>query len=106
MAARVIGASHTHVIFREILPNAIAPMIVTATLNVATAVLLEAALAFLGLSDPNAASLGRMLQESVQFLQFAWWMSVFPGFVVALIAVSMNLVGEGFGDILNPKLRR
>jgi peptide/nickel transport system permease protein len=105
MAARVIGASHTHVIFREILPNAISPMIVTASLNVATAVLLEAALAFLGLSDPNVASLGRMLQESVQFLQFAWWMSVFPGLVVVLIAVSMNLIGEGFGDVLNPKLR-
>ena len=76
MAARVIGASHAHVIFREILPNAISPMIVTATLNVATAVLLEAALAFLGLSDPNVASLGRMLQESIQFLQVAWWLSL------------------------------
>lgn len=106
MAARVIGASHAHVIIREILPNAISPMIVTATLNVATAVLLEASLAFLGLSDPNVASLGRMMQESIQFLRVAWWMSVFPGLVVVLVAVSMNLVGDGLADILNPKLRR
>lgn len=106
MAARVIGASHTHVIVREILPNAIAPMIVTATLNVAAAVLLEAALAFLGLSDPNVASLGRMLQQSIQFLRVAWWMSVFPGLIVVFITLSMNLIGEGLGDILDPKLRR
>jgi peptide/nickel transport system permease protein len=106
MAARVIGASNSHVIAREILPNAISPMIVTASLNVATAVLLEASLAFLGLSDPNVASLGRMLQESIQFLEVAWWMSVFPGLVVMLIVVSMNLIGDGLSDILNPKLRR
>jgi peptide/nickel transport system permease protein len=106
MAARVVGASNTHVIVREILPNAISPMIVAASLNVATAVLLEASLAFLGLSDPNVASLGRMLQESIQFLQVAWWMSVFPGLVVVLIVISMNLIGDGLSDILNPKLRR
>jgi len=106
MAARVIGASHWHVIVREILPNAISPMIVTATLNVATAVLLEASLAFLGLSDPNVSSLGRMLQGSVQFLQIAWWMSIFPGLVVVFIIVSINLIGDGLIDILNPKLRQ
>jgi peptide/nickel transport system permease protein len=106
LAARAIGASHTHVIVREILPNAISPMIVTATLNVATAVLLEASLAFLGLSDPNVASLGRMMQESIQFLRIAWWMSVFPGLVVVFTAVSMNLIGEGLRDVLDPKQRR
>jgi peptide/nickel transport system permease protein len=106
LAARVIGASHAHIIFRQILPNAIAPMIEIATLNVAAAVLLEAALAFLGLSDPNVASLGRMLQESIQFLRFAWWMSVFPGLVVTCLAVAMNLIGEGISEVLNPKQRR
>ena len=106
MAARVIGASHWHVISREILPNAISPMIVTGTLNVATAILLEASLAFLGLSDPNVASLGRMLQQSIQFLQIAWWMSVFPGLVVVLIVVGINLVGDGLIDVLNPRSRR
>jgi len=106
LAARVIGASDAHIIFREILPNAIAPMIEIATLNVAAAVLLEAALAFLGLSDPNVASLGRMLQESIQFLRFAWWMSVFPGLIVTCLAVAMNLVGEGIGGVLDPSRRR
>lgn len=106
LAARVIGASHVHIIFREILPNAIAPVIVVAALNVATAVLLEASLAFLGLSDPNTASLGRMLEESIQFLRFAWWMSIFPGLVIVLVAVSMNMIGEGLAQVLDPKARR
>jgi peptide/nickel transport system permease protein len=106
LAARVIGASHAHVILREILPGALPPMIVTATLNVATAILLEASLAFLGLSDPNVASLGRMLQESIQFLQVAWWMSVFPGLVVVLIVVSVNLIGDGLIDVLTPQPRQ
>ena len=81
-------------------------MIVTASLNVATAVLLEAALAFLGLSDPNVASLGRMLQESVQFLQFAWWMSVFPGLAILITVLAINLFGEGLSDVLNPRVSR
>jgi peptide/nickel transport system permease protein len=106
LAAQVIGASNWHVIVHEMLPNAISPMIVTATLNVATAILLEASLAFLGLSDPNVSSLGRMLQGSVQFLQVGWWMSIFPGLVVVLIIVSINLIGDGLIDILNPKLRQ
>ncbi len=106
LAAKVLGAPTRHIIVREILPNAIAPMVVTASLNVGGAILLEAGLAFLGLSDPNLPSLGRMLQESVQFLQAAWWMSVFPGLVVALLVLSMNLVGDGLNDVLNPRLRR
>jgi peptide/nickel transport system permease protein len=106
MAARVIGASNWHLIVREILPNAIAPVIVAATLNVATTILLEASLAFLGLSDPNVSSLGRMLQGSIQFLQIAWWMSVFPGLVVVLLVVSINLIGDGLLDSLNPKLQQ
>ncbi len=106
LAARVMGASPLHQIAREILPNAISPMIVTASLNVGSAILLEAGLAFLGLSDPNLPSLGRMLQESVQFLQAAWWMSVFPGTVIALLVLAMNLVGDGLNDVLNPRLSR
>lgn len=106
MAASVIGASNWHLIVREILPNAIAPVIVAATLNVATTILLEASLAFLGLSDPNVSSLGRMLQGSIQFLQIAWWMSVFPGLVVVLLVVSINLIGDGLLDSLNPKLQQ
>jgi peptide/nickel transport system permease protein len=95
MAARVIGASRTHIVFREILPNAVAPIVITTVLNVATAVLLEASLAFLGLSDPNIPSLGRMLQQSFGFIEIAPWMSLFPGIMVALIALSMNMIGDG-----------
>ncbi|HZP97427.1 MAG TPA: ABC transporter permease [Candidatus Limnocylindria bacterium] len=106
LAARVVGASALHQIVREILPNAVSPMIVIASLNVGSAILLEAGLAFLGLSDPNVPSLGRILQESVQFLYAGWWMSLFPGLVVALLVVAMNLVGDGLNDVLNPRLRR
>ncbi len=94
-AARVMGCSPVWIIFREILPNAVSPLIVTTALNVATAVLLEASLSFLGLSDPNVASLGRILQSSIGFISVAWWMSVFPGIMIALIALAMNLIGEG-----------
>jgi peptide/nickel transport system permease protein len=95
MAARVIGASRTHLVVREILPNAVSPIVITTVLNVATAVLLEASLAFLGLSDPNVPSLGRMLQSSFGFIEIAPWMSFFPGVVVGLIALSMNMIGDG-----------
>ncbi|HEY0258799.1 MAG TPA: ABC transporter permease [Lacisediminihabitans sp.] len=100
MAARVIGASSWRIVGRELLPNAISPLVVSTTLNIATAVLLEASLAFLGLSDPNVSSLGRMLQSSIGFIQIAWWMSVFPGIVVALIALSMNMMGDSISGRL------
>jgi peptide/nickel transport system permease protein len=106
MAARVLGAGPLHLIAREILPNAFSPMIVITSLNVGSAILLEAGLAFLGLSDANVPSLGRMLLQSIQFLQVAWWMSMFPGNVLALLVLSMNLIGDGLSDIFNPRLRR
>ena len=104
MAARVLGAGPFHLIVREILPNAISSMIVITSLNVGSAILLEAGLAFLGLSDANVPSLGRMLLQSIQFLQVAWWMSLFPGVVLALLVLAMNLIGDGLSDVLNPRL--
>ncbi len=104
MAARAIGAGTFHLIFREILPNAIGPIIVIASLNVGNAILLEASLAFLGLSDPNLPSLGRMLETAMGLIQVAWWMSVMPGVVVALLVLAMNLIGDGISDVLNPRL--
>lgn len=104
MAARAIGAGPVHQIFREILPNAIGPIIVLASLNVGNAILLEASLAFLGLSDPNLPSLGRMLESALGLIQAAWWMSVMPGVVVALLVLAMNLIGDGVSDVLNPRL--
>jgi peptide/nickel transport system permease protein len=104
MAAKAIGAGTFHLIFREILPNAIGPIIVIASLNVGNAILLEASLAFLGLSDPNLPSLGRMLETAMGLIQVAWWMSVMPGVVVALLVLAMNLIGDGVSDVLNPRL--
>jgi peptide/nickel transport system permease protein len=104
MAARVIGAGPLHLIFREILPNAIGPIIVIGSLNVGNAILLEASLAFLGLSDPNIPSLGRLLESALGLIQIAWWMSVMPGAVVALLVLAMNLIGDGVSDVLNPRL--
>jgi peptide/nickel transport system permease protein len=104
MAARVVGAGPLHLIAREILPNAMAPVIVITSLTVGSAILLEAGLAFLGLSDANVPSLGRMLLQSIQFIQVAWWMSLFPGVVLALLVLAMNLTGDGLSDVLNPRL--
>jgi peptide/nickel transport system permease protein len=106
MAARVVGAGPLHLIVREILPNAISPMIVITSLNVGSAILLEAGLAFLGLSDANVPSLGRMLLQSIQFIQVAWWMSLFPGLVLALLVLAMNLIGDGISDVFNPRLQK
>lgn len=106
LAARVLGAGQVHLMVREILPNAISPMIVITSLNVGSAILLEAGLAFLGLSDANVPSLGRMLLQSIQFIQVAWWMSLFPGFVLAVLVLAMNLTGDGLADVLNPRLQR
>ncbi|MFZ0216438.1 MAG: ABC transporter permease [Candidatus Dormiibacterota bacterium] len=106
LAARVIGASKLHLIVREVLPNAIGPVIVIASLNVGNAILLDASLAFLGLSDPNLPSLGRMLQSALTLIQSAWWVGVFPGAVVALLVLATNLIGDGISDVLNPRLHR
>ena len=105
-AARSMGASAWELIFREILPNALAPVIVTASLLVSSAILLEAALAFIGLSDPNQISLGRMMQDALPFMRDAWWMSIFPGVVLSLSVLGFNLVGDGLSDVLNPRLNR
>lgn len=106
LAARVVGASKRHLIFREILPNAMAAAVVAASLNVGTAILFESGLAFIGLSDPNQVSLGRSLQLAIPFIKVAWWLSFFPGAALALLIMGLNLVGDGVNDVLNPRLRR
>ena len=103
LAARSIGVRTFRIITRQILPNALAPVVVSASLNVGGAILLEAGLAFLGLSDPNQVSLGRTLQAAMQFLRSAWWISVFPGLTVAMLVIAVNLVGDGINDSLNPR---
>lgn len=105
-AARSIGAGPWELMFREILPNTLGPVIVTSSLLVGSGILLEAGLAFIGLGDPNQVSLGKMIQTAFPFMRDAWWMSVFPGAVLSLIVLGFNLVGDGLSDVLNPRLKR
>lgn len=104
-AARVAGASKASLIFVEILPNALGPVVVNATLMVGQAMLLEAGLSYLGLGDPTRASLGQMLQEAQQIMRSAWWTTAFPGLLIFLCVLSLNLVGDGLTDVLNPRSR-
>jgi len=104
-AARVSGASRTHLIFGEILPNAIGTVVVNSTLLVGQAMLLEAGLSYLGLGDPSLVSLGVMLQEAQQIMRTAWWTTAFPGLFLFLSVLALNLVGDGLNDVLNPRSR-
>jgi peptide/nickel transport system permease protein len=105
-AAVTTGQSATTIILRQILPNSLSPIIVAASLMVATAILLESSLSFLGLGDPNAMSWGYMVGAARTVIRRAWWMSFFPGFAILLTVLSLNLIGEGLNDALNPHLRR
>ena len=104
-AARVAGASSTTLIFREILPNAIGPVVVNTSLLVGQAMLLEAGLSYLGLGDPASVSLGVMLQEAQQIMRTAWWSTAFPGLLLFLAVLGLNLAGDGLNDVLNPRSR-
>jgi peptide/nickel transport system permease protein len=106
MAARVAGANTARIIFRGILPNAAPPIIVNTSLGVASAILVEAGLSFLGLGDPNLFSWGLMLRNSRDFLRLAWWMPTFPGLAIFVTVLSLNLVGDGLNDALNPRVRQ
>ena len=105
-AAEVLGRSRLAIISREILPNALSPLIVLASLMVASAILLESGLSFLGLGDPNLMSWGFMIGQGRSVIRLAWWMSVFPGLAIFLTVLALNLVGEGLNDALNPRLAR
>lgn len=104
-AARAIGVRPRAIIFREILPNALPPAIVIASLDVAHAILLEAGLSFLGLGDPSVMSWGTMLHQAQRFLTQAWWLSVFPGAAILLVVLGFNLIGDGINEAQNPRLR-
>ncbi len=103
-AAEVLGRSRFAIVFREILPNALSPLIVLASLMVANAILLESGLSFLGLGDPNLMSWGFMIGAGRSVIRLAWWMSVFPGIAIFLTVLALNLVGEGLGDAFNPRV--
>ncbi|WP_417672645.1 ABC transporter permease [Pseudodonghicola sp.] len=105
-AARCQGQSGLSVLLRHVLPNAISPIIVTASMTVATAILIEAALSFMGLGDPNFMSWGYMVGAGRTVIRQAWWMSVFPGLAILTTVVAINLVGEALNDALNPRIAR
>jgi len=105
-AARALGMKDRRIIFRHILPNGLAPVFVTATLDVATAVLVEAGLSFLGFGvQPPAPSWGNILTEGRTYIFDAWWLTVFPGLAILITVLSFNLLGEGLRDALDPRLR-
>ena len=103
-AARLDGQSDLRIIFVELLPNAASSIVVMASLMVATAILLESSLSFMGLGDPDLMSWGFMIGAARTVLRQAWWMSVFPGLAILLTVLALNLVGEGLSDGLNARL--
>ena len=104
LAAKLNGQSHSNIILREILPNSLSPIIVLASLMVATAILLESSLSFLGLGDPEIMSWGYMIGAAKTVVRQAWWLSFIPGLAIALTVLSLNLLGEGLNEALNPKM--
>jgi peptide/nickel transport system permease protein len=106
LAAQGLGYSSARIVFFEILPNAMAPIIVTTSVMVATAILSEAALSFLGLGDPNLVSWGSMIGAGRDQLRTAWYLVALPGTALVLSVLSLNLLGDGLNDALNPRARR
>ncbi len=107
MAARVAGAGRLRLMFRTILPNCLAPLIVQGTLSFSNAVLDAAALGFLGMgAQPPTPEWGTMLAEAREFILRAWWVVTFPGLAILITVLAINLVGDGLRDALDPKLKR
>jgi len=104
-AARAIGARDRRIMWRVILPNALPPLIVSATLTVGVAILFEAGLSFLGLGDPNTMSWGVMIGANREYILDAWWPVTFPGIAIFLTVFSVSLIGDGLNDAFNPKMR-
>ena len=105
-AARALGVNDLRIIFRHMIPNAIAPVLVSATIGIAGAILTEAGLSFLGFGvPPPHATWGNILSDGKRFIFDAPWLTFVPGFAILIVVLSFNLFGEGLRDILNPKLR-
>lgn len=104
-AARAVGNNDGRIIFRHLLPNAVAPIVVQGTLDVANVIILESGLSFLGLGiQPPTASWGNMLANAQSNLSIAWWAAVFPGFCILLTALAINYIGDGLRDALDPNM--
>jgi peptide/nickel transport system permease protein len=105
LAARSQGFGDLRIIFQEMLPNALPPVIVTTSVLIATAILIESALSFLGMGDPNVVSWGSMIGDGRDQLRTAWFLTAFPGGAIVLTVLALNLVGDGLNDAFNPRLR-
>jgi len=106
LAARCIGCSDARIIFRHILPNAMSPVLVSASLGVAGAILTESALSFLGIGVlPPTPSWGNILTSGKDYIEFAWWLSLFPGLSILVTVLAYNLLGEGIRDALDPRVK-
>ena len=105
-AARSLGASHSHILFKTLLPNTIAPALVYASLDIGNAILLFAGLSFLGLGpEPASPEWGRMVSIGIDFFD-QWWMWFFPGVAIASLVMAFNFIGDGLRDILDPRTRK
>ena len=106
-AARMNGAGHLRLMFNEVLPNCMAPLIVQASLGISTAILDAAALGFLGLgAQPPSPEWGTMLADAREFVMRAWWVVTFPGLAILITVLAFNLLGDGLRDAFDPKLKR
>lgn len=104
LASRILGAKDARLIFTHLLPNSLTPIIVSAVLGVAGAVLMESGLSFLGLGvQAPQASWGNILTDGKEYIQFAWWLSLFPGLAILITVLGYNLLGEGLRDALDPR---
>ena len=103
MAARSLGFGHVRIIMSEILPSALPPIVVTASVMIATAILTESALSFMGLGDPNVVSWGSMIGSGREFLRTAWYLCALPGVAIMLTVLALNLIGDALNDALNPR---
>jgi peptide/nickel transport system permease protein len=106
MATRAAGARDLRIILRTILPNAMPPLVISVTLLVGICILFEAALSFLGLSDPEVMTWGLMIGGSRDYFWEAWWTVTFPGLAILITVLCIALIGDGLNDALNPKLRK
>lgn len=105
-ASRAAGAGNGHLILRVVLPNALPPIIVSATLAIGVAILFEGGLSFLGLGDPNTMSWGLMLGQNRNYVLDAWWAVTFPGAAIFIAVLAISLIGDGINDAINPRLRK
>ena len=106
LAARATGTPTSQIIFRHILPNSVAPIVVAATLGVASAITSEAYISFLGLGvRPPTATWGNMLEGAYNYIETAWWLWLFPGILIAFTVLSINFLGDGLRDALDPHSR-